>query len=152
MRHDAHWTILASRPGSSALVTDLCVPISQLAEAVEATRADIDAAGIPGPILGHVGDGNFHAILLVRQGSTEDLATAKRLAARMAERALAMGGTATGEHGIGMGKLAHMEAEHGAAWDVMGAIKRALDPEGVMNPGKVVLPQLQEIDSTTRQS
>lgn len=138
MRHDAYWTILASRPGSTAIVTDLCVPLSRLAQAVEATRADIDASGLPGPILGHVGDGNFHAILLVERGSERELEAAKRLAARMAERALAMGGTATGEHGIGMGKLAHMEAEHGAAWDVMGAIKHALDPEGVMNPGKLV--------------
>ena len=138
MRHDAYRTILASRPGSTALVTDLCVPISRLAEAVEETRADIEAAGVPGPILGHVGDGNFHAILLVERDHAAELAAAKRLSDRMVERALRMGGTVTGEHGVGMGKLAHMDAEHGAAWDVMGAIKRALDPGGTMNPGKLV--------------
>ena len=138
MRHDAYWTILASRPGSTALVTDLCVPISRLAEAVEETRADIAASGVPGPILGHVGDGNFHAILLVERGSARELDAAQRLSDRMVERALRMGGTATGEHGVGMGKLKHMEAEHGAAWDVMAAVKRALDPQGMMNPGKVV--------------
>ena len=138
MRHDAYWTILASRPGSTAIVTDLCVPISRLAEAVEETRADIEASGVPGPMLGHVGDGNVHAILLVARGDARELDAAKRLADRMAERSLRLGGTITGEHGVGMGKLAHMDAEHGAAWDVMGALKRALDPGGTMNPGKLV--------------
>lgn len=136
MRHDAYWTILASRPGSTAVVTDLCVPISRLAQAVEETRADIAASGVPGPMLGHVGDGNVHAILLVKDAG--EMNTAKRLADRMAERALRLGGTVTGEHGVGMGKLGFMDAEHGAAWDVMGAVKRALDPGGTMNPGKVV--------------
>ncbi|MEF3046216.1 FAD-binding oxidoreductase [Pseudotabrizicola sp. L79] len=138
MRHQAYPAILASRPGATAIVTDVCVPISALAEAVEETRADIDASPIPGPILGHVGDGNFHAILLVQPNDATELAVAKRLAARMAERALRLGGTITGEHGIGMGKLGYMAAEHGAAWGVMGAIKQALDPAGLMNPGKLV--------------
>lgn len=138
MRHQAYPAILASRPGATAIVTDVCVPISALAEAVEETRADIAASPIPGPILGHVGDGNFHAILLVMPGDAAELAVAKRLASRMAERALRLGGTITGEHGIGMGKLGFMAAEHGQAWTVMGAIKSALDPKGLMNPGKMV--------------
>ena len=137
-RHHAYWACLGLRPGATAVVTDVCVPISKLAEAVEETRADIEASWIPGPILGHVGDGDFHAILLVDPKAPDDLGEAKRLAGRMAERALRLGGTITGEHGIGMGKLGYMEAEHGAAWEVMGEIKRALDPAGILNPGKVV--------------
>lgn len=140
MRHQAYHAILASRPGCRAIVTDVCVPISQLAEAVEETRADIAASGVPGPILGHVGDGNFHAILLVRPGDAAEISVATGLAGRMAERALRLGGTITGEHGVGFGKLPYMAAEHGAAWGVMGDIKRALDPAGLMNPGKVVAP------------
>lgn len=138
LRHDAYRAILASHPGCRAIVTDVCVPISALAVAVAETRADIAASGIPGPILGHVGDGNFHAILLVDPRSTAEVATAGALAGRMAERALRLGGTITGEHGVGFGKRPYMAAEHGAAWHVMGEIKRALDPMGVMNPGKVV--------------
>ena len=136
MRHDAYWTILKMRPSSAPISTDICVPISRLAEAIEETQADIAACGIPGPILGHVGDGNFHAILLA--DSPEELEITKALSDRMAERAIRLGGTSTGEHGIGMGKLDYMDQEHGAGWDVMGAIKRALDPQGIMNPGKVV--------------
>ncbi len=138
MRHNAHYACLASRPGARAIVTDICVPISRLAEAVEETRADIAAASISGPIVGHVGDGNFHSVLLFhedRQGEREE---AKALAHRMVERALRLGGTATGEHGVGAGKLDYMEAEHGEAWQVMGAIKAALDPGNLLNPGKVV--------------
>ncbi|WP_374642405.1 FAD-binding oxidoreductase [Tabrizicola sp.] len=140
-RHAAYRAILASRPGAKAVVTDACVPISALAQAVEETRADIAAAGIPGPILGHVGDGNFHAILMVAPASPGEVATAKALAARMAERALRLGGTITGEHGVGFGKLGLMAAEHGAAWQVMGAVKAALDPMRLMNPGKLVPDQ-----------
>ncbi len=138
MRHDAYLAILASRPGARAIVTDVCVPISRLAEAVAETQADIDASPIPGPILGHVGDGNFHAILLMDTENPKEVEAAEALSARMAERALRLGGTVTGEHGVGMGKLGYMEAEHGGGWDVMGAIKAALDPEGIMNPGKIV--------------
>ncbi|WP_137110730.1 FAD-binding oxidoreductase [Rhodobacter sp. SY28-1] len=137
-RHSAYRAILASRPGAKAVVTDVCVPISRLAEAVEETRADIAASGIPGPILGHVGDGNFHAILLVDPASDAEIATAKALAGRMADRALRLGGTITGEHGVGFGKRPYMQAEHGEGWAVMGALKRALDPLGLMNPGKVI--------------
>jgi D-lactate dehydrogenase (cytochrome) len=137
-RHAAYRAILASRPGAKAVVTDVCVPISRLAEAIAETRADIAGSGIPGPILGHVGDGNFHAILMVYPDRASEVATAKALAARMADRALRLGGTITGEHGVGFGKLAHMAAEHGQGWQIMGAVKRALDPLGLMNPGKLV--------------
>ena len=137
-RHAAYRAILASRPGAKAVVTDVCVPISRLAEAVEETRADIVASGIPGPILGHVGDGNFHAILLVDPALPEEVFKAKDLATRMAERSLRLGGTITGEHGVGFGKLGLMAAEHGAGWQVMGAVKAALDPLNLMNPGKLV--------------
>ncbi|SLN19767.1 FAD-binding oxidoreductase [Pseudooctadecabacter jejudonensis] len=138
MRHTAYWAILGWKQGAKAIVTDVCVPISTLAQAVSETQADIAASPIPAPILGHVGDGNFHAILLIDPDSATERAAAKDLAARMAERALALGGTVTGEHGVGMGKLDYMTAEHGAGWDVMAGIKRALDPQNIMNPGKVV--------------
>ena len=140
-RHAAYRAILASRPGAKAVVTDVCVPISALAAAVEETRADIAASGLSGPILGHVGDGNFHAILLVDPTDAGDISTAKALAHRMAERSLRLGGTITGEHGIGLGKRGMMAAEHGAAWADMGALKRALDPLKLMNPGKLVPDQ-----------
>ena len=138
MRHNAYYAILASRPGATALVTDVCVPISRLAQAVEETVADIADSSIPGPILGHAGDGNFHAILLVEPDNAAELQAAKALSGRMVERALNMCGTATGEHGVGMGKLDYMAREHGAAWDVMSTLKRGLDPDGLMNPGKLV--------------
>ncbi|MDP4031462.1 MAG: FAD-linked oxidase C-terminal domain-containing protein [Pseudorhodobacter sp.] len=140
MRHNAYPACLASRPGATAVVTDVCVPISRLAQAVAETQADIAASPIPGPILGHVGDGNFHAILLIDPANPAELAEAKRLAGRMAERSLALGGTISGEHGIGIGKLGYMAAEHGEAWQVMGQIKRALDPLNILNPGKMVPP------------
>jgi D-lactate dehydrogenase (cytochrome) len=138
MRHDAYPAILASRPGATAVVTDVCVPISALAQAVEETRAEIAASPVSGPILGHVGDGNFHAILLVNPADPREVAAAKALAQSMAERALRLGGTISGEHGIGFGKIPLMAAEHGLAWSIMGHIKRALDPHNLMNPGKLV--------------
>ena len=138
LRHNGYYAILASRKGARAVVTDMCVPISRLATAVEETQADIAQSGVPGPILGHVGDGNFHAILLIDPDKPEELEEAKRLSHRMAERALALGGTCTGEHGVGLGKMAYMQAEHGDGWQVMGQIKQALDPKGIMNPGKLV--------------
>lgn len=138
MRHNGYYAILASRPGARAVVTDICVPMSRLAQAVEATQADIAASGLPGPILGHVGDGNFHAILLIDPNQPAELAKAKDLAARMATRAIQLGGTCTGEHGVGYGKLPFMQAEHGDAWQVMGTLKAALDPQNLMNPGKLV--------------
>ena len=138
MRHDAYYAILGLRQGASAVSTDVCVPISQLATAVSETQADIADSILQGPILGHVGDGNFHAILLMEPGNAAERAACDRLTARMAERALRLGGTVTGEHGVGVGKLKYMQAEHGEAWDVMGQIKRALDPDNIMNPGKLV--------------
>ncbi|MEM6729113.1 MAG: FAD-linked oxidase C-terminal domain-containing protein [Pseudomonadota bacterium] len=137
-RHAAYYAILASRPGARAVVTDVCVPISALAQAMGDTQDDLASASIPGPILGHVGDGNYHAILLIDPESSAEKDEALALQGRMVERAQALGGTATGEHGVGMGKLGYMEAEHGGAWALMGAIKRALDPQGTMNPGKLV--------------
>ena len=138
MRHNAHYACLASRPGARGLVTDICVPISRLAQAVEETRADIASASIPGPIVGHVGDGNFHSILLFNENDPRERDEAIRLSGRMVERALRLGGTSTGEHGIGVGKLEYMAAEHGDAWGVMADIKRALDPQNILNPGKMV--------------
>jgi D-lactate dehydrogenase (cytochrome) len=141
MRHNAYHAILHSRPGAKAVVTDICVPVSALAEAIDATRADLDQSGVPGPILGHVGDGNFHAILLIDLDNPEELKRAKEASHRMVERALAMGGTCTGEHGVGRGKLSYMRAEHGAGWEMMGAIKHAFDPLNILNPGKLVPPR-----------
>jgi len=141
MRHNAYYAILASRPGARAIVTDICVPISRLAEAIEKTRADLAQAGVSGPILGHVGDGNFHAVLMVDMDDEAEIARAKSASDRMVERALEMGGTATGEHGIGVGKLGYMAQEHGQGWSIMGSIKAALDPLGILNPGKLVPPR-----------
>ena len=138
LRHNAYYAIIALERGARGLVTDICVPISRLAEAVEETRADIAASRIQGPIVGHVGDGNFHAVLLVHPDRPEDLEEAKRLSHRMVERSLRFGGTCTGEHGVGMGKLDYMAAAHQGGWDVMSEIKRSLDPQGILNPGKVV--------------
>jgi D-lactate dehydrogenase (cytochrome) len=138
MRHNAFYAVLATRKGATAVVTDVCVPISNLAQAVEETRAEIEASPIPGPILGHVGDGNFHATLLIEPGNAAELKIAKALANQMAERALRLGGTVTGEHGVGIGKLDYMQREHGEGYALMGEIKRALDPQNILNPGKTV--------------
>lgn len=138
MRHGAYHACLALRPGATGVVTDVCVPMSHLPAAVAAAAADIAEAGLIGPIVGHVGDGNFHTQILVEPGNQEEIATAKALAKRMAERALEVGGTISGEHGIGIGKRSLMTAEHGEAWQVMGAIKTALDPGNILNPGKMV--------------
>ena len=136
-RHDAYLACLALVPGSRAVVTDICVPISRLAECIEATRADLAAAPMPVPLFGHVGDGNFHLIILVRPDHPDDLATAEAINARLVERALAMDGTCTGEHGVGLGKRQYLRAEAGAGLDLMRAIKSALDPEGLFNPDKI---------------
>ncbi|WP_206019232.1 FAD-binding oxidoreductase [Roseovarius spongiae] len=141
MRHNAYYAILAARPGARAIVTDICVPISKLAEAVDETRRDLQESGVQGPILGHVGDGNFHAILLIDETDAEEVAAAKAVSDRMVKRALRLGGTATGEHGVGVGKLGYMRAEHGQAWEAMGALKQAFDPLNIMNPGKLVPPR-----------
>lgn len=138
MRHNAYRSAMQAYPGRTPLTTDICVPISRLAQAVEETAAEIAASGIPGPIVGHVGDGNFHALLLPTTGDPVEWEHAQKLAGNMAERALRLGGTVSGEHGIGMGKMKYMAKEHGEGWAVMGAIKAALDPDGVLNPGKLV--------------
>ncbi|MEM7709942.1 MAG: FAD-linked oxidase C-terminal domain-containing protein [Pseudomonadota bacterium] len=138
MRHRAYRTILASRPGATAVVTDVCVPASRLGDAIDRAEAEIAASTLDGPILGHVGDGNYHAILMVDRGDPGEVTEARRLSDSMVAHAQSLGGTATGEHGVGFGKLHLMEAEHGPAWGVMGQVKRALDPAGIMNPGKLV--------------
>ncbi|MEM9812082.1 MAG: FAD-linked oxidase C-terminal domain-containing protein [Pseudomonadota bacterium] len=138
MRHNAFYAIKAMRPGCLAVTTDICVPISRLAQAIADTEADIAESRLNGPILGHVGDGNYHTTLLVEPRNADEIAEAKALAGRMAERALKLGGTVTGEHGIGAGKMSYMAAEHGAGWQLMAEIKRALDPKDILNPGKVV--------------
>jgi D-lactate dehydrogenase (cytochrome) len=137
-RHDAYYAALALRPGSEALITDVCVPISRLADCILETQADSEQAPFPAPLVGHVGDGNFHVVYVLDPSRPEELAEARRLADRMVTRALAMGGTCTGEHGVGLGKQKYLEAEHGAGLDVMRAIKRALDPDNRMNPGKTI--------------
>jgi D-lactate dehydrogenase (cytochrome) len=137
-RHDAYYAALSLRPGCKGLTTDVCVPISRLADAIGETRADISASSLTAAIVGHVGDGNFHTIFLIEPGNEAELKEAKRLSNRMVERALDMGGTCTGEHGIGMGKMAYLEREFGPAADLMRTIKKAIDPMNIMNPGKVV--------------
>lgn len=138
-RHDAYWSVLPLRPGAKAVATDVCVPISRLADCVEETKHDIEEMGLVAPIVGHVGDGNFHTTLMVDVNDPEDFAKAKAYMTRLVDRALAMGGTCTGEHGIGQGKMKYMASEHGeGTLDAMRAIKRALDPKNIMNPGKVV--------------
>lgn len=136
-RHKAYYADIALKPGSTGISTDVCVPISQLCECITQTRAAIDESGIIGPIVGHVGDGNFHVVMVFDPESADEVARAKALSQRIVELALAHGGTCTGEHGIGMGKKGYLVAEHGDAVDVMRAIKVALDPAGIMNPGKV---------------
>ena len=138
-RHDAYWAQCALRPGSKALASDVCVPISRLAECVTETQRDIAASQLIGPIVGHVGDGNFHVGILVDLDDKAEVARVESFLERLVERALAMDGTCTGEHGVGQGKMKYLLAERGeAALDSMRAIKHALDPLDIMNPGKIV--------------
>ena len=134
-RHDVYYATRALRPGSNVLTTDVCVPISRLAECIVATRADLDHASFPAVMVGHVGDGNFHVQCLL---GADEIAEANAFAERLVERALAMGGTCSGEHGVGLGKKKYLTAEHGEALEVMRTLKRALDPDNRMNPGKVL--------------
>ena len=136
-RDNTLYAAMALRPGSRALITDVCVPISRLADCVVQTRADIDRSGLTVCIVGHVGDGNFHLLILVNPQDEAEIARAKALHDRMVMRALALEGTCTGEHGIGTGKMAFLQAELGDAVTVMRQIKRALDPNDIMNPGKI---------------
>ncbi len=138
-RHDGYHAARRLRPGASAFATDVCVPISRLAECVTEAQREVAALNLVAPILGHVGDGNFHLSLLVDMSDDDEVGRAKVLMERLAEMALAMDGTCTGEHGVGQGKMKYMLAEHGApALAAMAAIKRALDPQNIMNPGKIV--------------
>jgi len=138
-RHDGFWAGCALRPGTKAISTDVCVPISRLAECLTETQRDIAATGVTAPVLGHVGDGNFHLTLLVDLTDPEEIARAKAFSGRLVERALAMEGTCTGEHGVGQGKIKYLKAEHGeTAIGAMWAIKQAFDPHGIMNPGKIL--------------
>jgi D-lactate dehydrogenase (cytochrome) len=137
-RHNAYYAALALAPGMQGFATDACVPISRLTDCVLETKADIEASGLVAPIVGHVGDGNFHLVVLFDPAQPEQRSKAETLAARVSMRAIAMGGTCTGEHGIGVHKLDALRAEHGDAVAVMQAIKRALDPRNILNPGKTV--------------
>jgi D-lactate dehydrogenase (cytochrome) len=137
-RHNVHFAALSLRPGCRSWATDVCVPISRLSDCVLETKADHANLPFPVCLVGHAGDGNFHVIYLLDPASEPEMAEARRLNERMVTRALAMGGTCTGEHGVGYGKMKFLEAEHGEGLEVMRSIKRALDPENRMNPGKIV--------------
>ena len=138
-RHDAALACKVLKPGGQVVATDVCVPISRLAECVTATQRDIVANRLVAPIVGHVGDGNFHVAVVVDMDDADEVKAVERLIERLTERALAMEGTCTGEHGVGQGKMKYLEAEHGTATlEAMRAIKRALDPDDIMNPGKIV--------------
>jgi D-lactate dehydrogenase (cytochrome) len=138
-RHDAYYACLGLQPGARSLTTDVCMPISRLAECIAATRADLEQTGLVAPLLGHVGDGNFHMLVLVDPDDDVAQQKAQEFARRLAERAIAMDGTCTGEHGVGLGKRKYMALEHGeGALAVMRAIKMAIDPDNLMNPGKIL--------------
>jgi D-lactate dehydrogenase (cytochrome) len=137
-RHDAYYAALALRPGSKGWATDVCVPISRLAECIRETKLDLADSPVPSALVGHVGDGNFHLVFMIDPNRPEEIAEAKRLNERMVARALALDGTSTGEHGIGYGKMEFLLAEHGEAVSVMRTIKKALDPNNILNPGKIV--------------
>ena len=138
-RHDAYFASLALRPGAKAWSTDACVPISRLADCIVESKRDLDESPLTGTLVGHVGDGNFHMLYLVDPDSPEEMAEATRLNERLVKRAQDMGGTCSGEHGVGIGKMRYLPREHGAdAIAVMRAIKQALDPKGIMNPGKIL--------------
>jgi D-lactate dehydrogenase (cytochrome) len=138
-RHDAYWAVKGLRPGAQSVATDVCVPISRLAECVDETVQDIEASGLIAPIVGHVGDGNFHVQPLVDMADPAEVAACEDFIERLVERALAMEGTCTGEHGIGQKKMKYLEIEHGAeALDLMRVLKRSVDPHNIMNPGKII--------------
>jgi D-lactate dehydrogenase (cytochrome) len=137
-RHDAYYAALAMRAGSRGWTTDACVPISRLAECIVETKRDIASSHLLAALVGHVGDGNFHMIFPVNPDDPADIIEADRLSDRLADRAIGMGGTCSGEHGVGLGKRKFLEREHGEALEVMRDIKRTLDPLGIMNPGKLL--------------
>lgn len=138
-RHDAYWAAVALQPGHAALSTDVCVPISRLADCVEETQRDIAETGLLAPIVGHVGDGNFHVLVSFDADDPAAVARVEGFLDRLVDRALAMDGTCTGEHGVGQQKMKYLKREHGpAALSAMRALKASLDPQGILNPGKVV--------------
>ncbi len=137
-RHDGYYAALALRPNGAGYVTDVCVPISNLAECIRRAKLTLSATHIPAPLFGHVGDGNFHVVFSIDPNSADELAEVQRLSDELITHALALDGTCTGEHGIGLGKRAALRREFGSGVDVMRAIKTALDPHGIMNPGKVL--------------
>ena len=137
-RHHVFWANKSFRPGAHAIVTDVCVPISRLAECVMETKRDVEASGLVAPIVGHAGDGNFHATILVKMDDADEVARARAFVERLVERSLSMEGTCTGEHAVGQGKRHFMEPEHGApAVRAMRALKQAFDPAGIFNPGRL---------------
>jgi D-lactate dehydrogenase (cytochrome) len=137
-RHDAYWAVMNLQKGRNTFATDVCVPISKLAECVTATQEDIKKFELVAPIVGHVGDGNFHVSVLLDMDNASEVARAKKFNERLIERSLSMDGTCTGEHGVGQGKRHYLEAEHGKlGLDVMRSLKRAIDPDNIMNPGKI---------------
>ena len=138
-RHDAYWAVKALRPGAGVVATDVCVPISRLADCVTETEADLERLNLQSPIVGHVGDGNFHCSLMCDVNDADEMARGEEFMHRLVERAQSMDGTCTGEHGIGQGKQKYLKAELGPeALDAMRALKRALDPQNIFNPGKIV--------------
>jgi D-lactate dehydrogenase (cytochrome) len=138
-RHDAYWAARGLRPGAHAVASDVCVPISRLAECVTETQRDVEASRLTAPVVGHVGDGNFHLSLMLDLADDDEVKRAKAMLERLVDRALAMDGTCTGEHGVGQGKMKYLAAEHGEpALEAMRALKRALDPLDILNPGKIV--------------
>ena len=137
-RHDAAYACMAMRPGKKVWPTDVCVPISRLADCIAETKRDLDGSFLFAPVFGHVGDGNFHVTFVLDPGDAREIAEVERLNERLVMRALAMDGTCTGEHGIGSGKMKFLVAEHGEGVQVMRAIKKAIDPDDIMNPGKVL--------------
>jgi D-lactate dehydrogenase (cytochrome) len=139
-RHEAYYAAVAMRPNARGWATDVCVPISRLAECILAVKEDLKTVSVPAAIVGHVGDGNFHVVFAVDPDSAAELAEVSKVSSRMVEQALACDGTCTGEHGVGTGKIPYMRAEHGEAVEVMRLIKQALDPGGILNPGKILPP------------
>jgi len=137
-RHNAYYAGKALRPGAEGVVTDCCVPISALAQAIAKTKLLIEESGMIAPLVGHVGDGNFHLLILVEPDNHDEMQRAKQLAGDVSMLALEFGGTVTGEHGVGLGKKKYMEDEHGNAYALMGLVKKAIDPDNIMNPGKLV--------------
>jgi D-lactate dehydrogenase (cytochrome) len=137
-RHNVLYATIAARPGAKAWTSDVCVPISRLSDCILETQDDLRRSGIVAPLVGHAGDGNFHLIFMVNTDDAAELDAVKAANTRLVERALKFGGTCTGEHGVGMGKLGYLRDEHGDSLDVMRSIKRALDPDNIMNPGKLI--------------